>query len=256
MKSLATLRTPALRYTLIAGAVTAALTAALGGVALADDDSSDPEGHFHQRPFFFPDNLVVSRSVYENNAKNVVVGTVLPPNCPAASGACGAPSGAPNDGSYPTVWNNDIYDPSFGITSKIFLDQMTPFGWVINSLLVPDRPVRHGSSADHLVTSFSSKSELALNLSNDGRFLTFMGYVAPVNTIDVSNSNTPAAADPTNPVGIEYLRAVAQVDADGRFQFTETNAYSGNNGRAAIQDDSRGMELIYTVGNAGNGANP
>jgi hypothetical protein len=256
MKSLATHRTPAMRCSLIAGAVTAALTAALGGMALADDDSVDRDGHFHQRQFFFPDNLVVSRSVYGNNAKNVVVGTVLPPSCPAASGACGASSGAPNDGSYPTVWNNVIYDPSFGITSRIFLDQMTPFGSVINSLSVPDRPVRHGSSADHLVTSFSSKSELALNLSNDGRILTFMGYVAPVNTIDVSNSNTPAALDPTNPVGIENLRAVAQVDADGRFQFTETNAYSGNNGRAAIQDDSRGVDLIYTVGNAGNGANP
>jgi hypothetical protein len=40
------------------------------------------------------------------------------------------------------------------------------------------------------------------------------------------------------------------------FQFTETNAYSGNNGRAAIQNDSHGIDLIYTVGNAGNGANP
>ena len=31
-----------------------------------------------------------------------------------------------------------------------------------------------------MVTSFSSKSELALNLSTDGRYVTFMGYVAPV----------------------------------------------------------------------------
>jgi hypothetical protein len=83
-----------------------------------------------------------------------------------------------------------------------------------------------------------------------------MGYVAPVNTLDVSNSNTPGAVDPTNPVGTAYARAVAQVDADGRFQFTETNAYSGNNGRAAILNDSRGTDLIYTAGNAGNGANP
>ena len=106
------------------------------------------------------------------------------------------------------------------------------------------------------MTSFSSKSELALNLSNDGRFITFMGYVAPVNTLDVSNSNTPGAVDSSNPVGTEYARAVAQVDADGVFQFTETNAYSGNNGRAAIQNDTRGVDLIYTAGNAGNGANP
>jgi hypothetical protein len=240
------------------GLLSAALVLALGGVASADNGESFDRGeHFQHDRFFFPDNLVVTRSVYDNNPKNVVVGTVLPPNCGATTGGCSAPSGAPNDGSYPTVWNNDIYDASFGITSKIFLDQMTPFGRTINSLEVPANPAKGGANfADHLVTSFSSKSELALNLSNDGRFVTFMGYVAPVNTIDVSNSNTPAAIDPTNPVGTEFARAVAQVDAAGHFQFTETNAYSGNNGRAAIQNDSHGVDLIYTVGNAGNGANP
>lgn len=41
------------------------------------------------------------------------------------------------------------------------------------------------------VTSFSSKSELALNLSADSQDLTFVGYKAPVDALDVSNSNTP-----------------------------------------------------------------
>ncbi len=235
----------------------AALAAALSGAAAdAADASSDRDGPFRHKHFFIPGNLVVSRSVYDNKASNVVVGTILPPNCAATTGGCGAPSGAPNDGTYPTVWNNDIYDASFGVTSRIFLDEMTPFGLLIDTLPVPSNPAGRGTSADYLVTSFSSKSELALNLSNDGRFITFMGYVAPVNTLDVSNSNTPGAVDPTNSVGSEYTRAVAQVDADGHFQFTETNAYSGNNGRAAIQNDSRGLDLIYTAGNAGNGANP
>ncbi len=233
----------------------AAVAAAFSGTAAADNDGGFGR-HFRRGHFFIPGNLVVSRSVYDNQAGNVVVGTVLPPNCAATSGGCGAPSGAPNDGTYPTVWNNDLYDGSFGITSRIYLDEMTPFGWVIDTLEVPYRPTQRGASADHLVTSFSSKSELSLNLSNDGRFITFMGYVAPINTLDVSNSNTPGALDPTNPVGTEYARAIAQVDADGVFQFTATNAYSGNNGRAAIQDDSRGVDLIYTAGNAGNGANP
>jgi len=236
----------------------AALVLALGGAASAqNDESSNRGGHSRHERFFFPDNLLVTRSVYDNNAKNVVAGTVLPPNCAATMGGCSAPSGAPNDGTYPSVWNNVIYDASFGITSKIFLDQMTQFGWTINTLEVPANPAKGGANlADHLVTSFSSKSELALNLSNDGRYVTFMGYVAPVNTIDASNSNTPGAIDATNPVGTEFLRAVAQVDSAGHFQFTETNAYSGNNGRAAIQNDSHGVDLIYTVGNAGNGANP
>ncbi len=54
---------------------------------------------------------------------------------------------------------------------------------------------------------------MALNLSTDGKLLTFMGYVAPVNTIDASNSNTPGAVDSTNPVGINFFRAVATVDS-------------------------------------------
>jgi hypothetical protein len=235
----------------------AAMAAACSGAVAADTDGPfNRDGQFPHGQFFIPGNLVVSRSVYDNKASNVVVGAVLPPNCAATTGGCGAPSGAPNDGTYPTVWNNDIYDGSFGITSEIFLDQMTPFGWLIDTLKVPSEPTRRGTSADHLVTSFSSKSEIALNLSNDGRFITFMGYVAPIDALDVSNSNTPGTVDPTNSVGTEYARAVAQVDAHGVFQFTETNAYSGNNGRAAIQSDSGGVDLIYTAGNAGNGANP
>ena len=83
-----------------------------------------------------------------------------------------------------------------------------------------------------------------------------MGYVAPVNTIDVSNSNTPLALDPTNPVGQEFLRGVATVDRNGHFNFTESNAYSGNNGRAVILNNTEGEPFFYTAGNAGNGANP
>ena len=143
---------------------------------------------------FRPGNLVVSRTVYDNNPNNVKVGTVLPPNCAATTGGCSAASGAPYNGSYPLVWNNDIYDASFGITSKIYLDQITPDGWFINSLEVPNNSQRGiGGKSDQLVTSFSSKSELALNLSTDGRYLTFMGYVSPIDAIDVSNSNTPGA---------------------------------------------------------------
>ena len=80
--------------------------------------------------------------------------------------------------------------------------------------------------------------------------------MAPVNAIDASNSNTSGAVDPTNPVGEAFTRAVAQVDEKGRFQFTETNAYSGNNGRAAILENAGGADVIFTAGNAGNGANP
>jgi uncharacterized protein (TIGR03437 family) len=179
----------------------------------------------------------------------VVVGSVLPPVCPASAnaasaGACG--SKATNNGAYPStsssnnVWNNDSVDGSFGVTSPIFLDQLSPSGTTLSSVAIP---------SNMIVTSFSSKSELALNLSTDGSVLTFMGYVTVPNTVDVSNSNTPGVYDPTNPSGGSYFRAVAQVGANGAIQVTPTNAYSGNNGRAAILANG----LYYMVGNANNG---
>ena len=230
-------------------AALAVATLAAGVTAYANNGWRDHDFHF------WPGNLVVSRSVYDNKASNVQVGEVLPPNCPAASGSCGAASGAPYDGTYPYVWNNDIYDGSFGITSRIYLDQITPNGWLIDTLEVPNnqQPVaREGE----MVTSFSSKSELGLHLSLDGRYLTFMGYVAPVDAIDASNGNTPLVVDDTNPDGQSFYRAVARVDRSGHFRFTETAAYSGNNGRAAIYNNVDGANVFYTVGNAGNGANP
>ncbi len=203
----------------------------------------------------YPNNLVVSRSVYDNNPGNVTVGEILPPNCAQTTGGCSAATGAPYDGTYPTVFNNNLYDGSFGVTSRIYLDQLTLSGWKISSIEVPNSDQGIPASANHLVTSFSSKSELALNLSTDGKFLTFMGYVAPLNILDVSNSNTPLVVDPTSPVGqTPTYRAVARVGRDGKFRFTETNAYSGNNGRAAIFNDN--ADVYYTAGNAGNGSNP
>src|ERR1700733_14427368 len=188
---------------------------------------------------------------YDNNANNVKVGAPLPPNCANTVGPCVA---ATNNGAYPFVFNNVIPDPSFGLTSKIFLDQITPFGLLLDSLEVPNSSFRDvRTESNQLVTSFSSKSEIALNLSTDGKLLTFMGYVAPIDTIDASNSNPPAVIDPTNPVGINFFRAVATVNRNGNFTFTETNAYSGNNGRAAILNNTNGANFYYTAGNAGNG---
>ncbi len=40
-----------------------------------------------------------------------------------------------------------------------------------------------------------------------------MGYVAPKDGLDISNSNTPAAPDPTNPVSSQYYRGVAALNA-------------------------------------------
>ena len=217
------------------------LVGACASTALAQNGSA----------FFYPGNLVVSRSVYDNNPKNIQVGMTLPPNC---TNSCVT---AVVDGTYPFVFNNAPIDGSFGITSKIFLDQITTAGAPVNSLEVPNSS-QNGvpPTKDQMVTSFSSKSELALNLSTDGSFLTFMGYFAPIDAIDVSNSNTPAVVDPTNPVGENAYRVVAQIDQKGQLRYTITNAYSGNNGRAAILNNTQGANVVYTSGNAGNGGNP
>src|SRR3984957_4223672 len=203
--------------------------------------------------YFEPGNLVVSRSVYVD-AKNITAGTtVLPPDCSIAN--CPTPVTAVTDSTYPYVFNNDGIDASFGVTSKIFLDQMTRDGKFLGSLEVPNSLQRGvGPNKNQMVTSFSSKSEIALNRSTHGNFLTFMGYLAPVGAIDASNANTPLEFDPTNPDGTSAYRVVGQVDAHGKFHFTLTNAYSGNNGRAAILNDA--ANVIYTSGNAGNGSNP
>jgi hypothetical protein len=202
--------------------------------------------------FFRPGNLLVSKAVYDANP-NIIPGvTQLPPGC--TPGNCVT---AVADGTYPTVFNNAPVDGSFGVTTKAVLDELRTDGDFVQSLEVPnssERDIR--TSSDQMVTSFSSKSEMALNLSLDRNSVSLMGYLSPIGALDVSNSNTPDVVDPTNPVPSTAFRLIASVDAFGQFRFTKTNAYSGNNGRAAILNNANGANVYYTSGNAGNGANP
>ena len=219
----------------------------------SDQDSHDRAGRFE----FKSGTLVLSRSVYAGTADSVKVGQTLPPGCVAGTVTLPLLAGgtttvkvkcatAVADGTYPTVFNNDGPDGSFGITSPIFLDSLSTDGRQLGTLAVP---------SDRIVTSFSSKSELALNRSVDGKSFTFVGYhggtgfVTGPNQLDVSNSNTPGVVDPTNPVVSKYFRSVAEVDAQGHIQITDGNGYSGNNGRAAI----KGNNTYYMSGNDNNG---
>jgi hypothetical protein len=120
---------------------------------------------------------------------------------------------------------------------------------VDNSVNVTQLAANAGIS---LATSFASKSELALNVSLDGSSLTFMGYDSTVGQLDVSNTNTPGTIEPGNTdIQTPTYRAVAQLNlSNNALQVTNTNAYNGNNGRAAI---AIGNGQYYTVGNAGNG---
>ncbi len=174
-------------------------------------------------------DLLVTRTVYTGDASTVTVGQALPGGGTAIA-----------NGSYPNVWQNEGPDPSFGVTSPIFIDHISSSGQIVSSFAVPTT----------VTTSFSSKSELAINLSLNGQAVTFMGYIAPPKSLDVSNSNTPGHFDPTNPVGSTFQRAVVQIDGNGTVNITPVNTYSGNNGRAAILVN--GQYLM--VGNAGNGS--
>jgi hypothetical protein len=259
---------------------------------------------------FLPGSIVLSGTVYVGNAGTVTAGEVLPPGClntgsvtsptaatvnvpllaadqtaktttTAVTVTCGYASDngeAPNLNDNHNVWNNAATDGSFGVSSPIVLWDLSPDGSELGVLPVP---------SDEIVTSFSSKSELALNRSVDGRSLTFMGYrggagcptltldsttniltqgtnVGPdsptaANLLDISQSNTPGLCDPTNPAVASYVgatnptayyRSVAEVDPWGNISYTDGDAYSGDNSRASIKADN---ELYYSVGNDNSG---
>jgi hypothetical protein len=218
--------------------ITGAAAAAAADAASASPKASPWPGGSS----LYPGDLLVSGSTFVPDPGLVAGKTQLPPGCTAANCVT-----ATADGFFPQIFNNVLTDASFGITSPIFLDEITPSGRPVGRINIP---------SNELVTSFSSKSELALNLSTDGKYVTFMGYATGPGELDVSNANTPGAIDPTNPVPGTYYRAVAELNSSGQLRFTETNAYSGDNGRAAIEADVNGQQYFYTAGNAGNGSNP
>jgi hypothetical protein len=291
-----------------AGALAAAV--ALGSFPVKVNAQERDRDRDHGFRGFVPGSIVLSGTVYVGNAGTVTPGEILPFGClntgpvtnpnpatvnvpllpadqtassttTAVTVSCGYASDngeAPNLNDNHNVWNNASTDPSFGVSSPIVLWNLDSFGFLLGELVVP---------SDEIVTSFSSKSELALKRSADGRSLTFMGYrggagcptltldpttniltqgtnVGPVsptapNLIDVSASNTPGLCDPTNPAVASfagasnptaYYRSIAEVDAWGALSNTDGDAYSGDNSRAVIKADNG---LYYTVGNDNNG---
>lgn len=128
---------------------------------------------------FTAGDLVVSTTIYNGTSSTVAFPGTLPNGTASTA-----------DGSYPNVFNNETPDPSFGVTSNIYLAQFTTSGASVGSLFNVTAAVQ-SQLGTNLTTSFPSKSELALNLTPDGTGLTFMGYAAAANSLDISNSNTP-----------------------------------------------------------------
>lgn len=224
--------------------------------------------------YFNAGDLIVSGTSYQDVGQ---VSTISAGSLLAASTAGGAYTTATAGGSFSSVFLNAGADGSFGVTSQVFLQDVNASSGNVNA--------QYNLDPNLAVTSFSSKSELSLNVSSDGTALTFMGYtptqsfsstgtggVAAVTTggtnnlglLDISNSSTPGLVDPTNGVNAQAYRTVVQLNfgsmtvsstgtagvynITGGAQATETNAYSGNNGRGAVLMNGQ----YYMVGNAGN----
>jgi hypothetical protein len=218
--------------------------AALGTIVCA------PVAHAADQPA--SGTLFVTGSTYIGRAATIKVGQALP-----NSGGVTAIA----DGSYPGLFTNDTVDGNFGVTSPIALDAFLTSTDAAGAVVVGKRAADVDLTAlTGVATSFSSKSELALNLSTNGSALTLMGYVSQPNKLDVSNANTPGHVDPTNTdTQTPAYRAIVQVDLDGHVRATATEAYSGNNGRAAIlANDVNGSHTseYLLAGNAGNGSSP
>src|ERR1022692_321633 len=93
---------------------------------------------------FLPGNIIFTETDYAGTASTVTVGQAL-------SGG----TVATNDGSFPNVFKNEAADASFGVTSPIYVKQMTSSGTVTSSYAV---------NSSVMTSSFASKSELALNV--------------------------------------------------------------------------------------------
>ena len=186
---------------------------------------------------FTPGDLVVASSTYTDTG--AVAGLAL--GDPLVGGGNAVATGANLN-----VFFNSTPDGSFGVTSPITLSQYN--GSALTPVLT--LPAGNGfNTGTGIVTSFSSKSELSLNLSQDGTSLSLIGYAAPVGALDISNSATPGAPNPSSTTPQSVYRAVAQINGAGQTTVTQTSSFSGDNGRAAIEANNG---TIYMVGNADN----
>ena len=196
-----------------------------------------------------PGSLLISSTTYADVG---AVAGLLAGKSTLPGSTAGKTSTATAGGAFLNVFDNETPDPAFGVTSAITIQDLNAAsGAVMNSLAI---------DPDVVSTSFSSKSELSLNITRtpSGSVATFIGYAGGgLGALDVSNSDTTAYSDPTNPVtsfyGANYAfnRTVVALNSDGTYGATQTLAYGGNNGRSAVLGPNG---LYYTVGNSNNGS--
>src|SRR6516162_2429782 len=151
--------------------------AGVAALALLGAASTAGAGSFPTHPFVSGSVVIADTTYPAAGDPAVTVGQPLPEGGNAIA-----------DGKYPEVFNNDSVDGSFAVSTPLDLVDVDPLGNQLLQVKVP---------SDQATTSFSSKSEGAINFSTSGQDLSFLGYNAAPNTLDASNSNTPLAPDPT-----------------------------------------------------------
>jgi len=121
-------------------------------------------------------SVLISSSTYDRTQGSVAsltIGATL-------AGSATATAKAVASNNYVTTWNNASVDGSYGVTAPIqLMDIEATTGAVLHTIPVPMRQV---------FTSFSSKSELGLHITQDGLddHLVFVGYGgAGVGALDV-----------------------------------------------------------------------
>ena len=198
-----------------------------------------------------PGDLLVSGSVFQDDP-NITTGvTELPPGCVGA--ACVT---AIAGGNYPYVFNNDTVDSSFGVASKISLTELTPTGRLVGSLEVPNSssfglPRRSDQYGDEFLIEVRDGAQPVDERSDrDLHGLRRAGRC--YRRIELQH---PGRRRSDQSGTGRLLPSGGPTRRPRKIPFTDTNAYSGNNGRAAILTQPQRQQL-YTVGNAGNGANP
>ena len=115
--------------------------------------------------------------------------------------------------------------------NTLYLDQYTPGGAYLNTLMIPD------SGSSSLLQAGNSSQEGYMSLSADRRFLTVVGYNVP----RPYASSLPAAASTAAPRGIGTVNGLGRFD----LAVSSTNAFSTDNIRCAVTD---GTNNYWAVG--------
>lgn len=229
-------------------AVSAITALAVAPVAGAREQAHRAGNAGGQQARLVPDSVVISGTIFPPAGVDLTIGQPLPfatnwgNKYPEPTPVVDAQAVA--DGQYPYIFNNDGPDGSFAVDTPIDLWDVGRGGEPLGTVQIP---------TDEMTTSFSSKSELAINVSTGGQDVSFSGYDAGVGAFDASNSNTPGIIDPTNPdLAGPYFRVAGDVGSNGRMTFTETNSYTGDNERAVLLDSADGE--FFAAGNDNNGS--